>query len=154
MIKGMPSFAKATAEAAEDLRARSLSHIDPLIGQLVFVASTRDYNSGEYSHEGLASRYGFEAAREALSQVHEAIFQDVLKLKLADLSTDLERYLQAGDADAGQMLRSWQSLKAYQLLPPADSDAISMALFCSNMKIALALLHLRRAGDSSRQELH
>ncbi len=44
-------------DAYDDLLNRSLSRISCELGRLIYLASTRDYNTGNYYHEGLASRF-------------------------------------------------------------------------------------------------
>ena len=53
-------------EAYDDLLNRTLSRISCDLGRLIYLASTRDYNTGNYYHEGLASRFSPEVARKAL----------------------------------------------------------------------------------------
>ena len=49
MVKPLP-----VQEAYEDLLQRSLSRIPCDLGRLLYLASTRDYNTGNYHHDGLA----------------------------------------------------------------------------------------------------
>ena len=52
MVKPLP-----VQEAYEDLLQRSLSRIPCDLGRLLYLASTRDYNTGNYHHDGLADRF-------------------------------------------------------------------------------------------------
>jgi len=45
-------------EVYDDLVNRTLSRISCDLGRLIYLASTREYNTGNYHHEGLASRFG------------------------------------------------------------------------------------------------
>ncbi len=130
--------------AAEDLELRTLSSIETLIGRLVYVASTRDYNTGIYYHDGLSLRYDQASAQGALESCHRSLFRNVLSLKLADLVDELERYLVSTGAEWSETMSSWQQFCAYQMLIPGGCDVVSSELFRSNMKIALATLHMRQ----------
>jgi hypothetical protein len=138
--------------AVEDLEHRTLSSIDTLIGRLVYVASTRDYNTGTYYHDGLTLRFDHASAQAALETCHRTLFESVLGLKLAELVDELERYLHSTGAEWSETMRSWQRFRAYQMLIPAGCDAVSTELFLSNMKVALATLHMRQIKSRSGAE--
>ena len=48
--------------AYDDLLKRSLSKVSCDLARLIYLASTRDYNTGAYHHDGLASRFRPDAA--------------------------------------------------------------------------------------------
>ena len=52
--------------AYDDLLKRSLSKVSCDLARLIYLASTRDYNTGAYHHDGLASRFRADAASKAL----------------------------------------------------------------------------------------
>ena len=53
--------------AIDDLKNRTIAGIAGDIGRLIYLASTRDYNTGRYYHAGLASRFTEEVASNALA---------------------------------------------------------------------------------------
>jgi len=57
----------AVEAAIRDLENRTLASLHGELTKLVYLSSTRDYNTGEYLHEGLAQRFGAEAAQQALA---------------------------------------------------------------------------------------
>ena len=135
-------------EAYDDLARRTLSRIPCDLGRLIYLASTREYNTGNYYHEGLASRYGPEAALKALEIAHRQAFYKVSAFSLEDLVTELESYLQSTKEDPLECLRAWQRLEPYRIVVPADVNVTVARLFTSNLRLALAILRYRQ--DSSR----
>src|SRR5579862_1902457 len=104
----MALVAESTAEAAaRDLEDRTLVHLHGQLNKLVYLSSTRDYNTGEYQHEGLVQKFGKQAAQQALSQCHEAAFQELLDSSLADLAAQLAIYIDSTGADREKVLASW-----------------------------------------------
>src|SRR5437879_13617154 len=82
-------------EAYDDLLHRTLSRIPCDLGRLIYLASTRDYNTGNYYYEGLASRFNPEVARKALELAHRHAFYRVSGFSLEDLTSELEAYLRS-----------------------------------------------------------
>ena len=70
--------------AYDDLLRRTLSGIPCDLARLIYLASTRDYNSGIYHHEGLSARHNTEMARDALQAAHRDIFFRLIALSLEE----------------------------------------------------------------------
>ena len=113
--------------------------------RLIYIASTRDYNSGVYQHEGLASRFGACAAASALEYVHSEIFQAVSLMSLRRLTEELRKYMESSREDPAAFLNAWQKLEPYRVAIPLRVDPTIAELFISNIKIALAVLRHRLA---------
>ena len=79
--------------AYDDLLQRSLSKLSCDLARLVYLASTRDYNSGTYHHDGLAARFRADAASKALEIAHRQIFYQLSAYSLEELVAELELYL-------------------------------------------------------------
>jgi hypothetical protein len=131
-------------QAYDDLAYRSLSRIPCELGRMVYLASTREYNTGHYYHEGLADRFGPEAAQKALEIAHRQAFYKVSAFSLEDLVEELERYLVSTKEDPEECLRAWQKLEPYRIAVPADVNATVARLFTSNLRLALAILRFRQ----------
>ena len=131
-----------TELAVQDLENRTLRAIPGALAKLVYLASTRDYNTGEYHHEGLFHRHGRDAGGAALEACHHQAFQSVLLLPLEQLTHEVEAYLQKTENPAKTML-AWRRLKAYQLLVPVPCDPVSASLFSSNIQLALGVCVVR-----------
>jgi hypothetical protein len=133
--------------AIDDLRRRSLNHLPGDIGRLIYLASTRDYNTGAYYHDGLASAFSEEIAAHALATCHWEVFSELVHSPIEKLIRDLDTYFASLPADKSELLAAWTKLEPYRVTVPAACDCLSAQLFYSNIKIALAVL-THRAGGS------
>jgi len=136
--------------AYEDFRARTLSRISSTLERLIYIASTRDYNSGIYQHEGLSGRFGAGAAASALEYAHGEVFQTVSLLSLRSLTEELRKYMDSSREEPVAFLNAWQKLEPYRVAVPLRVDPTIADLFISNVKIALAVLRHRLAEQRDR----
>src|SRR5260370_24771480 len=81
----VPDNRAAVEGAYDDLLRRSLSKIKGDLARLIYVASTRDYNTGKYRHDGLAARFQAEIAGQALEMAHREIFHRLAEGSLREL---------------------------------------------------------------------
>ena len=131
-------------QAYDDLAHRSLSRIPCELGRLIYLASTREYNTGQYYHLGLADRFGPEAAQKALEIAHRQAFYKVSAYSLEDLVEELDKYLASTKENPLECLRAWQKLEPYRIAVPAEVNATVARLFTSNLRLALAVLRFRQ----------
>ncbi len=131
-------------EAYEDLLQRTLVRICCDLGRLIYLASTRDYNSGAYHHEGLAARFRPEIARKALEIAHRQVFYRVSAYSLEDLVEELRLYSEASRETPQEVLRTWQKLEPYRIAVPMEVNPVVARLFLSNVRLALAILRFRQ----------
>src|SRR5260370_32863849 len=82
-------------EAYDDLLNRTLSRVSCDLGRLIYLASTRDYNTGNYYHEGLVGRFNPEAARKALEIAHRQPFFNGSAFSLEAWSAACEPYMRS-----------------------------------------------------------
>ena len=115
--------------------------------RLIYIASTRDYNSGAYHHDGLAARFGGGAAADALAHSHMRIFEELAFSSLRQLTIELLRYVQASREEPGVFLTSWQKLEPYRVAIPLRADPIVADLFISNVRMTLGVLRYRLQKD-------
>jgi hypothetical protein len=130
-------------DAYDDLLRRTLTAIPCDLARLIYLASTRDYNSGTYHHEGLSQRYRPEEARNALESAHRDIFYRLAELPLEGLLGELETYVRASRETPLEFLRTWQELEPYRVAVPIKVDTTLVQLFLSNIRIALEVLRWR-----------
>ena len=126
--------------AVQDLEERTLAGLHGDLTQLVYLSSTRDYNTGEYLHAGLADRFGSDVARSALARCHTRTFERLLESSLAHWVGQLAAYIDSTGAERERVLDTWRRLQAYRVLVPETCDEFSAEFFASNIRIALEAL--------------
>lgn len=129
--------------AIADLKGRTLPRLPGDIARLVYLAATRDYNTGRYYHDGLAHLYTEEIAGRALEECHSDIFRRLVHSSIEDLLVQIETYVNSGCGQAGEVIDFWEKMEPYRIAIPLASDPLSAQLFNSNLKIALAILRCR-----------
>src|SRR5271163_1901374 len=129
--------------AADDLRRRTLVDLTQPLERLIYLASTRDYNTGLYYHHGLALRFSEEAACEALADCHREAFEELVDASLEELVHDLEAYLESTRVAPNDFIVAWKGLEPYRVAIPVGIDSLSSELVFSNLKVALAILEAR-----------
>jgi hypothetical protein len=129
--------------AAEDVRRRTLAQIDRPLDRLIYLASMRDYNTGFYYHDGLASRFPQEVVCEALAQCHRQAFRDLVGTSLKDLVSQMDAYIASTHTSPDDLIAAWKKLEPYRVAVPVDSDVLTTDFLFSNLKIALAILESR-----------
>jgi hypothetical protein len=130
--------------AYDDLLQRSLSKLSGDLARLVYLASTRDYNSGTYHHDGLAARYRADAAGKALEIAHRQVFYQLAAYPLEKLVEELELYLNSSHESPADVLRIWQKLEPYRIAIPVEVNPAVARLFLSNVRLALAVWRFRQ----------
>jgi hypothetical protein len=133
--------------AREDLNKWTLAKIRLDFARLIYLASTRDYNTGRYYHDGLAFQFSEAVAAQALSDAHQEVFMDLALSPLKDLVDQLQAYLRSVGAESDDVIRVWDRLEPYRVAIPTESDPLTTSFFLANVKIALAIVESReRAG--------
>src|SRR5258708_9836777 len=79
--------------AITDLRNRTLSRLPGDFSRLVYLASSRDLNTGHYSHDGLALHFGQNVASKAMALCHGEIFDRLVYASLEELIEELRNYI-------------------------------------------------------------
>jgi len=137
-------------KAYEDLWQRTLGKISGDLNRMVYLASTRDYNSGRYHHAGLEGSFGYEAVRQALEAAHHEIFWKLTRYSLEQLVGELEVYVRSSGESPEELLRTWRTLQPYRIAIPLEVDALAAQLLLSNLKLSLEVLEKRRSPTANR----
>lgn len=127
-------------KAVRDLERHTLGGMPGTLAKLVYLSSTRDYNTGQYHHEGLALTYTSEVAELALRRCHASVFRSLAEEGLEALVEEIRAYLPATKEDQSLILKTWRGLEIYRILIPADCDPHVRNLFISNFSSALAVV--------------
>src|SRR5229473_7422055 len=130
--------------AITDLRNRTLARLPGDFSRLVYLASSRDLNTGRYSHDGLAFHFSENVASKAMAACHTEIFDRLVFCSLEELIDELRNYISSISERPGDVLRSWESLGSYRVTIPSERDETAAEIFLSNVKIALAILQTRQ----------
>jgi hypothetical protein len=131
-------------QAADDLRRRTLANIARPLDRLIYLASTRDYNTGFYYHDGLASRFDEDVVCEALADCHREALRDLVSAPLEELVRQMDAYMDSTHTSPADFIAAWKKLEPYRVAVPVDTDVLTAEFLFSNFKIALAILEARR----------
>lgn len=134
--------------AADDLRRRTLSHMPSPLARMIYLGSTRDYNTGLYYHDGLASRFSDEVSCEALANCHREAFRQLLGASVEDLVRQVDGYIQSTHSAPRDFVAAWKSLQPYRVAVPAATDPLAVEFLCSNVRVALAIWEAHQDGRS------
>lgn len=128
------------AKARFDLHNRTLAKLQSDFSRLVYLASTRNYNTARYEHDGLSFHYSAQIAEEVLADAHREVFWNLAGSSLKTLTEELERYIVSESLSPDDLLAAWSGLEAYRVLAPLRQDPLVIRIFQSNLKAALAVV--------------
>lgn len=138
--------------AITDLRNRTLSRLPGDFSRLVYLASSRDLNTGHYSHDGLAFHFSQDVASKAMALCHCEIFHRLVYASLEELIEELGNYFSSTDERPEELLKSWKHLGSYRITIPSECDELEADVFLSNVKMALAILQSRQKHSSPDEQ--
>jgi len=137
-------------KAYDDLWQRTLAKISGDLNRMIYLASTRDYNSGRYHHAGLEATFGYDAVKQALETAHQDIFWKLTRSSLEQLVGELEVYIRSSGESPEELLRTWRTLQPYRVAIPLQVDTMAAQLLLSNLKLGLEVLQKRRSQPATR----
>src|SRR5260370_7246187 len=92
--------------ALRDLRNRTLARLPGDFSRLVYLASSRDLNTGRYSHDGLAFHFSENVASKAMAACHTEIFDRLVFCSLEELIEALRNYISSISQSPAALFRS------------------------------------------------
>jgi hypothetical protein len=140
----IPDKITTVEDVYQDFLRRSLSRISGDLARLIYLASTRDYNTGKYHHDGLAAQFHTDIACQALELAHREIFYRIAARSLEELVAEVELYINSSRQSREEVLEVWQKLEPYRVALPVDVNPAVAQLFVSNVRLALAILRRRQ----------
>ena len=143
-MHGELKFADLEA-ARRDLENRTLAKIEGDFARLIYLASMRDYNTGEYHHEGLACQFTETLARRVLAATHQDVFRRLVLCSVEELVEQLDSYVRSNGSTLSDFVRVWEKLQPYTVTVPLDSSPLTARFFALNVRAALAVLERRQA---------
>ncbi len=134
----------AVIEAVEYIHNRTLASLPGDVARPVYLASTRDYNTGEYLHDGIIYRFGEEIAVEAMAACHQEIFIRLAYGSFKTLMQELASYMESLTVQPAKFLDVWREYEPYRAMLPHGCDSVSLKLFFYDIMTALEVLKARR----------
>ena len=142
----MPSDKQAIL--AESWR-RTVAGISTLLGQLAYLASLRNVNTGTYEHFGLSERVGAGEVDNLIRRSHVDAFQQWLCFTLERQKEELETYFLVLEGDRREILSNWLVLGPYAAWVPAESRDVERKLFYTDLETVLDIIR-NESGVASR----
>jgi len=138
--------------AITDLRDRTLSRLSGDFSRLVYLASSRDYNTGQYYHDGLAFHFSEMVVSKAFAECHRDVFGRLVYASLEELIEELRNYISSTGERPEEFLKSWKHLGSYRVTIPSECDELEAEIFLSNVKMGLAILQTRQKPVSQDEQ--
>ena len=129
--------------ARRDL-GRTLRRLDGDFARLVYLASTRDYNTGQYHHDGLAFMFNEDVAARAIENCHQEVFRRLVGCSMNRLVEQLELYASSHCSTPCELVRIWEKLQPYRSTIPFECSPLAARFFISNVRAALAVVQSRQ----------
>ncbi len=130
---------------ASDLWKNTLSRIPTVFGRLLFLASLRDSNDGQYRHFGLAQRFSESIAGITLRDHHRQTFEEWLAFPVEQQKADLDTYLASIEGEPKEIVANWIQLGALRNCVPVEAREVEKTLYLSDLDALLEMLRYEYA---------
>jgi hypothetical protein len=135
-----PGYGVNDREVLQATWARELTEIESAYGQLVYLASLRNCDSGRYEHYATecSSR---KSAHQDILRLHEAIFREWVNFTLERKKAEIESYIHGLDSiNPAELVDAWLRLTPYKNLVPAAIRGPEREKHISDFEAILGLL--------------
>src|SRR6266576_6875827 len=130
--------------ARRDLADRTLAKIRGDLARLIYLASMRDYNTGEYHHEGLACMFTQSVAGNAIASCHRDVFRRLVLWSVKELVEQLDLHARTNCSSSSDLVRVWEKLQPYRIAVPLECSSLAARFFATNVRAALTILQARQ----------
>ncbi len=134
---------------AAELWRRTLAQIPTTFGRLVYLASLRNPNTGQYQHFGFAQRFSERESDRTLKRSHTNVFSDWLCFSLEQQRNDLEIYLEESGEDKLTIISNWLELPPFMNWIPTQTREAERDLFRADLMTVLEIVKREYAVASS-----
>jgi hypothetical protein len=134
---------ESTEKAKRDFENRTLAKFQGNFARLIYLASLRDYNTGEYHHEGLSQRYNIDCARRAIALCHMEIFKRLVLCPMRELVDEIDFYVRSNCSTVHEFFNTWRKLQPYKLAVPLECSRLTAEFFALNVRTGLEILESR-----------
>jgi hypothetical protein len=108
--------------------------------RLVFLGSLRDAYTGQYLHQGWPQIGAADEIHGLLRKFHQAVFEAVLHLPLAELAKELRLHFHSLSYPERQTAFLWLEIEPFRDLIPQGCSTLLRELFVSQIRTALEVL--------------
>src|SRR5260370_33750380 len=123
--------------AVTELRNRTRSRLPGDFSRLVYLASSRDCNTRQYFHDGLAFHFSQNVASKAMALCHSELFDRLVYVSLEELIEELSYYISSTDEQPEEVLQSLKHLGSYRVTIPSERDELEAEVFRSKVNMGL-----------------
>jgi len=123
------------------------------LGTADLFASTRDYNTGKYHHDGLAATFR-QRLRARRWNWRTANLLSGCRPITGRAGGELDRYVNSSRQNRDDVLQVWQKLEPYRVALPVNVDVVAAQLFVSNIKLAFGNLAAASRAGANGASVH
>lgn len=130
-------------KALRHTRELVLADLPNDLTKMVYLASLRDCNTGNYFHPLISRQNDSTSASQALRLCHEEVFARLMAAPLSEYVAQLGGYIFYSQADHFRVIETWKSLPAYRATVPLNASALDAEFFFTSIEAALGILNAR-----------
>jgi len=126
-----------------------MSQIPGVFARLVYLASLRDANTGQYLHHGFAERWGIIECDRALRSTHRRVFFEWITSNLSGQKAELDLYCSGLKSGKPRLVESWSRVAVYLNFMPAETLQFEQLMYAGQFQALLEVLRREVAGSAA-----